>query len=480
MASDDRVRDVLLRLEPPVSGVSPDWDDVIKRARRMRSRRDGGRFLAQVRRVGLTRGLLLAATISAIGVGAAGAAHLFSSGGSLFQRHYPVGRHLAHVQYHHAAAPVRLQREVGIGTGWNLSRYQEQLRTGAGRYLASVTVARKTYQYFGWPMAERHGYCIFDANPRPGLAAEQQFCAYETPQPTPWVNRPPPFKYTIHRDIRPFGGIQSPLVAQVSDPISGYAQGFYPIGRPEAIFTVAGLIPSDAHGVEVRLQDGSSISASVNRPFFFAVVQGRQTRANHRPVAVAAIDPDGDELAVQTLYPAAFDPQQYALTQALGVVANITDDFISSNSTIKTDASAYTYHTDYLTTARRVARVFGGPPSRYPKVSVVVVFRGPITIAKRQRCVNGSVHCSLRRGHYGWVALIMPPAIRRLPDTFGSGSQEEGTYYPSNRRFNQLDREIRLLHLAPLHSTRLDLTPLGPWNRRSACSILSRMPCRRR
>ena len=465
MASDDLVRDALGRMEPPVPGLVADWADVLERARGIRPTLDRPDRRLRVRRVSLTRGLLLAAAITAVGVGAAGAAHLLSSGGPLFGRHYPVNRHAAHVRYLHGPAPADLQRNVGAGDGWTLSKWGEQLRPGAGRYLASVSVAHKTYRYFGWPMAERHGYCIFDANPRPGLVSSQQFCVYETQKPTPWVNRPPPYRSTIpHDSVRPYGGIQSPLVAQVSDPISGYTSGGFAVGRPEAVFTVAGLIPSDARGVQIRLQDGSIIRASVNRPFFFAVVQGRQTRSGHRPVSVAALGDDGTELATQRLYPAAFDPEQYALSQALDLVSSLTDDFISSNETIKTDGSPYTYHTDYLTTANRVAQVFGGPPSRYPKVSVVVVFRGPITIAKRQLCVNGSVHCTLRRGHYRWIALIMPPVIRRLPPgAFGPGSQSSHGYYVPTRRYEELDREIRLLEAAPLGKSPRDLDGLGPW-----------------
>jgi len=464
MASDDRVRDVLLQIELPVSAPAPEWGDVLERARRMRAGRDGGRVLARVRRVGLTRGLLLAAAISAVGVGAAGAAHLLSGGGPLFGRHYPVNRHVAHVRYGHGPAPADLQHKVGAGNGWILSKWDEQLRAGAGRFLASVTVAHKTYRYFGWPMTERHGDCIFDDNPRPGLVAPQQFCVYETQKPTPWANLPPPYKYTTKQTISPFGAIGSPLVAQVSDPISGYTSGGFAVGRPEAVFTVTGLVPDDAQRVELRLQDGSSLDVSVNRPFFFAVVQGRLTRAHHRPVAVVALGDDGSELATQRLHPAAFDPEQYALSQALDLVSSLTDDFISSNETIRTDGRPYTLHTDYLTTADRVTQIFGGPPSRYPKVSLVVVFQGPITIPKRQLCVNGSVHCTLRRGHYRWIALIMPPVIRRLPPgAFGPGSQSNHGYYVPRRRFDQLDREIRLLEAAPLDAPRRDLGPLGPW-----------------
>jgi hypothetical protein len=87
MASDDLARDVLVRMEPPISALTPDWSDVLERAQRMRPRRDSPRRLTRVRRLSLTRGLLLAAAITAIGVGAAGAAHLLSSGGPLFGRH---------------------------------------------------------------------------------------------------------------------------------------------------------------------------------------------------------------------------------------------------------------------------------------------------------------------------------------------------------------------------------------------------------
>jgi hypothetical protein len=464
MASDDVVRAVLGRMEPPDPALVADWGDVLDRAARMRTRQEGAHRLDRVRRVGLTRGLLLAAAFAALGVGGAGAAHLLWSGGPLFGRHYPVSRHVAHVRYQRGPAPADVQRRIEAGEGWNLSRWDEQLRPGGGRSLAIVTVAHETYRYYGWPMTERHGYCIFGGNPRPGLVEPQQFCAYETQQATPWVNRPPPYRYTIPHDIRPYGGIQSPLVAQVSDPISGYTSGGFAVGRPEAVFTVAGLIPSETRTVVIRLQDGSAMRASVNRPFFFAVVQGLQTRSGHRPVAVVASGEDGSRLAAQRLYPAAFDPEQYALSQALDLVSSLTDEFISSNETIKTDGKLYTYHTDYLTTADRVAQIFGGPPSRYPKVSVVVVFRGPITIEKRQTCVNGSVHCTLRRGHYGWIALIMPPVIRRLPpDAFGPGSPDNHGYQVPTRRYVQLDHEIRLLEAAPIDKPVRTLDALGPW-----------------
>ena len=32
MASDDLVRDVLVRMEPPISALTPDWSDVLERA----------------------------------------------------------------------------------------------------------------------------------------------------------------------------------------------------------------------------------------------------------------------------------------------------------------------------------------------------------------------------------------------------------------------------------------------------------------
>ena len=465
MQSDPRVREVLLRLEPSALDVAPDWEDVAERARRMRRTSGVGRALAFVQARGnLTRGLLIAAAISVIGVGAAGAAHLLTGTGSLFHRHYPVGRHLAQVRYGHGSAPAQLQHAVGTGSPWNLSRWHEDVLPGRGRYLASVRLAHTAYEYYAWPMRHRHGYCVFGPNPKPRLVATQQFCAYETGLPTPWVNRPPPFKYTLHRDKpRVSGAIDSPLVAQVSEPINGFFGDPFSVDRPESVFTVIGMVPEDALSVEIRLQDGASVPASINRPFFFAVIQGPQTRGGQRPVAVTAVGEDGDEVASQRLHPAAFDAEQYALAQALNVVAGLTDDFISSNSAIKTDASAYTYHTDYLTTASRVAKVFGGSPSAYPKIAVVVVFKGPITVAARQPCVNASRHCMLPAGHYAWMALVMPPVIRHLPASFGSGAETLNEYYPRPRRFRHLDQAIRLLKLAPLHGPPPNFAPLGPW-----------------
>src|SRR5690242_6414155 len=110
MATDDQIRAVLWRLEPPGTGSAPDWADVLGRAGRVRAAaEDDGRPAARIRGRKLTRGVLLAAAISAVGVGAAGAAHLLTSSGSLFGRHYPVSRHVAHVRYLHTAAPARLQ-----------------------------------------------------------------------------------------------------------------------------------------------------------------------------------------------------------------------------------------------------------------------------------------------------------------------------------------------------------------------------------
>ena len=58
----------------------------------------------------------------------------------------------------------------------------------------------------------------------------------------------------------------------------------------------------------------------------------------------------------------------------------------------------------------------------------------------------------------------MPPVIRRLPpDAFGPGSQSNHGYYVPNRRYNQLDKEIRLLEAAPLGKPPRHLGGLGPW-----------------
>ena len=130
MESDDLVRAVLGRMEPPVPALTRDWSDVLERAQRMRPRLDSPHPLARVRRVSLTRGLLLAAAIAVVGVSAAGAAHLLSSGGPLFGRHYPVNRHVAHVRYEHGPAPADLQRRVGLGDRWVQSKWDEQLRPG--------------------------------------------------------------------------------------------------------------------------------------------------------------------------------------------------------------------------------------------------------------------------------------------------------------------------------------------------------------
>ena len=92
-------------MEPPISALTPDWSDVLERAQMMRPRLDSPPPTDTVRRVSLTRGLLLAAAITAVGVGAAGAAHLLSSGGPLFGRHYPVNRHVAHVRYRARTRP---------------------------------------------------------------------------------------------------------------------------------------------------------------------------------------------------------------------------------------------------------------------------------------------------------------------------------------------------------------------------------------
>jgi hypothetical protein len=62
------------------------------------------------------------------------------------------------------------------------------------------------------------------------------------------------------------------------------------------------------------------------------------------------------------------------------------------------------------TTRARVARMFGGDPSRYPPRPVVVVARGPFTITRVwPRCRATPSVCPAPMGRWAYLAVVLDP-----------------------------------------------------------------------
>jgi hypothetical protein len=463
--TDRRIVDLLDRLQPPVLGTERNWDLVVARAGRVRGGRPGlARLLARRGRVG-TRGLLIAVAVGVIGVGAATAAGelgLFGGGGSLFDRHYPV-RHLrAQVVFEHGPAPAWVGRLIGDGSAWNLPASGEAVDGRRTRFLGSVALQHRRYRYFAVPMTGRRGYCVFGEDMKPGLGGPHQFCTHWSPHATPWVNQAPPLSYRIPERFAQSGADSnhSSLLARVGEPISGFngripaefLRRLHEDTRPVAVWTVTGMAPRAARRVDIRFQDGTSMAASLNRPFFFAVIQGEHARLGHRPVGILALDGDGRRLARQPLIPGAFDIEQYALQQAV-VADKFAIDEIAANESGVISGHGNTPYRMWITTRDRVARVFGGPPSAYPETTAVIVFDGPFTVATpRHRCGSLPAQCTLPAGRYAWLALAMPANVIRAV----RGDELAHAY-------RHWQRVIRWIALPPAGTAKPDFAPLGEW-----------------
>lgn len=466
MELEDRIRDCLDRLQPPFPDVTPDWAGVERRAEHIRSGNSRGWLGgSSIRRIGLTRGLLIgvAACVLAAGVAAA-ASGLFAGGHSLFHHHYPVQHLVARVHYEHGRAPAAVRRVIGDGSafGFTSSAVREPVDGARTRLLARVSLARTPYAFYAVPMVGQRGYCVFGKVIRRGLVEPQQFCTHAAGFQTPWVNQPPPLSNRVPERFAQWGedANNSKLLAHVGPPLAGY-NDHVPVAtlhrlhiatRPVAVWAVIGMIPRGADRVDVRYQDGTHTAAGINGRFFLAIVQGVHARAGHRPVGLVALSRRGAILAAQRLFPAAFDIEQYALAQAVYGHTN-TIDMIAGN---ETEVILHRLNTPYrmaITTSRRVAKVFGGKASDYPQVSAVIFFPGPYTVAKaRHHCGVLPAQCTLPAGHYAWLALVMPVGVKLAVP----GNQLTQAYL-------RWQRQIRWIKLAPPGTPRPHLALLGPW-----------------
>ena len=462
MEFDDRVIEALELLEPRFAAVPRDWEGVAARARRMRPRRSG---------LGLGRGLLIAAAMCALGVGVAGATgglgNLFggaNSGRALFHRHYPVRKVVVHVRYDHGLAPAALRRRIGDGSPWGLPHYSHEILAGrATRSLVRLSFEDSRFTFYATPMRRQRGYCVFGANLRPGIIQEGQFCTHWAPFRTPWVNQPPPFSQRIPHRVGGWGtdGNHTSLLAKVTGPLSGW-NGVRP--RPDGsrrrrdgeitgVWTLTGMAPRGAARVEIRFQDGTTMPAARSGPFFIAVIHGAHARLGGRPVAVAALSPAGSILARQRLNPEAFDAEQYAVAQAVQFDHYALDE-VATNETQVITGHLNTPFRLAITTGAKVAEVFGGRASSYPKVAAVVVYdHGPYWVATpRHHCPTMPAQCTLPAGRYAWLALVMPAGVPIAVD--GNDLTQ------ADRRWQ---REIRWLRLAPLGTPAPRFARLGPW-----------------
>lgn len=473
MEFDDRVRDALERLEPSFAAMPRDWDDVVGRARRLQPGRRGrgARLAAVVRGLGVGRSLLIAAAVCALGVGVAGATgglgNLFggeNSGRTLLHRHYPVRQVVVRVLYHHDPAPPGMRQRIGDGSPWRLPRYSREVLDGnATRALASVSFEDSRYRFYATPMKGQRGYCVFGATLRPGIIEEGQFCTHWAAFATPWVNEPPPFSQHIPHRLSGWGfdANHSSLLAKVTGPLSGW-NGVRP--RPygarrrkdaeiTGVWTVTGMAPRGAAHVEVRFQDGTTMSASTSGRFFIAVIHGTHALVGHRPIGVAARSAGGAIVARQRLNPEAFDAEQYAVAQSVQFDSYAIDE-VAVNETQVITGHLNTPFRLAITTGAKVAKVFGGPASRYPKVAAVIVYdHGPYRVATaRHHCPTMPAQCTLPAGPYAWLALVMPAGVARpVP---GNDLKQADRLW---------QREIRWLRLAPPGTPAPRLAPLGPW-----------------
>jgi hypothetical protein len=473
MEFDDRVGDALERLEPSFATMPRDWDDVVARAGRMHAGRRGrgARLTARVRRLGVGRSLLIAAAVCALGVGVAGATgglgNLFAganSGRTLFHRHYPVRQVVVSVHYDHGLASPAMRQRIGDGSAWRLPRYSHEILAGnATRTLVDVSFEDARYRFFATPMKGQRGYCVFGATAKPRIIEPGQFCTHSAAFATPWVNQPPPFSQHIPHRIGGWAidGNHSSLLAKVSGPLDGW-NGVRP--RPYGarrrqdgvivpVWTVTGMAPRGAARFDIRFQDGTTMPASTNGRFFIAVIDGAHTRVGHRPIAVAALSAGGAIVARQRLNPEAFDAEQYAVAQAVQF-DHFSVDEVAVNETQVITGRLNTPFRLAITTGAKVARVFGGQASSYPKVAAVIVYDdGPYRVpVARHNCPTWPAQCTLAAGTYAWLALVMPAGV-------ALGAPGNGL-----KRAERLwEREIRWVRLAPPHTPAPKLAPLGPW-----------------
>jgi hypothetical protein len=253
------------------------------------------------------------------------------------------------------------------------------------RRLVAVTIGRHRYVFFAVPLTRGSGGCTFEIVDRRHLRGSD--CGLDPRARHPAVSP---------ADVVGVGTALGAESFQVGDG---------------PVWVVVGVMPA-ARGVgsvRVRFQDGTTAAAATNGAFFTYVVSGGHVRAGHRPIALAGLRPDGAVGALQRLDPAGFDLA--AIRRAQEALARQTSvDFLEHGVAYGVPSRQITALVRVSTTRAKVARMFGGDPSRYPPRPVVVVARGPFTITRVwPRCRATPSVCPVPMGRWAYLAVVLDP-----------------------------------------------------------------------
>ena len=223
----------------------------------------------------------------------------------------------------------------------------------------------------------------------------------------------------------------------------------FQVGRGP-VWVVLGVMPA-ARGVvsvRVRFQDGT-VARGGDQPGLLHVRRLRQARPR-RTSADRARRPKADRAvgALQRLDPGGFD---------LAAIRRAQDsprppchvDFLEHGVAYGVPPRQITALVRVSTTRAKVARMFGGAPSRFPPRPVVVVVRGPFTIRRPlPRCRATPSICPAPLGRWAYLAVVLDP------DAYHGGIAPPGAIAwlrqaPIGTPFPDLARLGRVIPFAP-------------------------------
>jgi hypothetical protein len=355
---DPQVAELLDARTPPPA-VDPAWEDVLRRAGHPRSVR-------RPRRVPAGRWLLLAAALAVpAGIAAATARHQlvdYLSGGASRHERQEIAPYV-HGFASHAGIHADLRRM---------------------RRLVAVTVGGHRHVFVMAPLTHGSGSCMFEVV---GHTVAGGDCGLDPRARHPAVSPP---------DVV---GVGTALGAES-----------FELGD-RTVWVVVGAMPAvrGVVSVQVRFQDGTAVAAVTNGAFFTYVVSGEHARAGHRPIALAGLKADGAVGALQRLDPTGFDLA--AIRRAQDALARRTSvESLEHGVAYGVPPRQITALVRVSTTRAKVARMFGGAPSRYPPRPVVVVARGPFTITRVwPRCRATPSICPVPMGRWAYLAVVLDP-----------------------------------------------------------------------
>ena len=355
---DPQVRE-LLDARTPAQVVDPAWEDVLRRAGHAQPVR-------RRRRVPAARWLLLAAALAIpAGIAAATARHQlveYLSGGASRQERDEI-------------APYVRGFASDAGIHADLRRM---------RRLVAVTAGGRTHVYYMAPLNRGSGGCVYEVV---GHTVSGGDCGLDP--------------RARHPAVSPPGVVGTGTALSAESFEIGY--------RP--VWVVVGAMPATRGvvSVRVRFQDGTAATPPANGAFFTYVVSGEHARAGHRPIALAGLRADGAVGALQRLDPAGFDLT--AILRAQATMARRTSvEFLEHGVAYGVPSRQITALVRVSTTRAKVARMFGGAPSRYPRRPVVVVARGPFTITRVwPRCRATPSICPVPMGRWAYLAVVLDP-----------------------------------------------------------------------